>query len=435
VIRLAVRAPEEAAEPVLAALVELAPAGLEQVDGPGWVEFVLYGEACALPLGPGSAELGGARVAVRAEEVADDWADRWRGFHRPVLVGGRLWVRPPWEAPGRPGVEDVVVDPGRAFGTGAHPTTRGCLELLLELPPRGALADAGCGSGVLAIAAARLGFAPVTAWDIDPAALDATRANADLNRVRLDGVALRDLRADGLPDADVVVANLTRPLLLELAARPKRPRVLIASGVLEREAAEVARAFGPLEERRRLASEGWATLRLERPRVRKRGRRDAGQTGEARPGRAYTCTMTLEERLKADIAAGLKAGDRQRVHALRLVLSELQKAHKEARDGADEPAVLRRERKRRLEAADAYAGAGRDDLAAAERFEAELIEGYLPAQLSEAELQAIVGDAVAETGASSPKEMGKVMSVVMARVEGRADGKRVSGLVREKLTA
>jgi uncharacterized protein YqeY len=145
--------------------------------------------------------------------------------------------------------------------------------------------------------------------------------------------------------------------------------------------------------------------------------------------------MTLEERLKDDIAAALKAGDRRRVHALRLVLAELQKAHKDARDGADELAVLRRERKRRLEAEDAYAGAGRDDLAAAERFEAELIEGYLPAELSEAELQAIVGDAVAETGASSPKEMGKVMSVVMDRVEGRADGKRVSGLVREKLTA
>lgn len=145
--------------------------------------------------------------------------------------------------------------------------------------------------------------------------------------------------------------------------------------------------------------------------------------------------MTLEERLKADATAALKGGDRARVHALRLVLSEVQKAHKESGGRADEQAVLRRERKRRMEAAEAYAAAGRDDLASGERSEAEVIEAYLPAELSDAELHAIVGDAVAETGASSPKEMGRVMSLVMERVEGRADGKRVSGLVREKLTA
>lgn len=143
--------------------------------------------------------------------------------------------------------------------------------------------------------------------------------------------------------------------------------------------------------------------------------------------------MTLEERLKSDTAAALKAGDRPRVDALRLVLSEVQKAHKDS-GRVDELGVLRRERKRRLEAAEAYGGAGRDDLARAERFEAEVIERYLPAELSDDELRAIVGDAVAETGASSPKEMGRVMSVVMERVEGRADGRRVSGLVKETLT-
>jgi uncharacterized protein len=144
--------------------------------------------------------------------------------------------------------------------------------------------------------------------------------------------------------------------------------------------------------------------------------------------------MTLEERLKADTNTALKGGDRARVQALRLVLSELQKAHKEG-GSVDEKAVLRRERKRRLEAAEAYGAAGREDLAAGERDEAVVIEGYLPAELSDDELHAIVGDAVAETGASSPKEMGRVMALVMDRVEGRADGKRVSGLVREKLTA
>jgi uncharacterized protein len=131
------------------------------------------------------------------------------------------------------------------------------------------------------------------------------------------------------------------------------------------------------------------------------------------------------------VSASLKAGDRERVGALRLIVNELQKA---AKDGnADEVAVLQRERKRRLEAADAYREAARDDLADAEEREALIIEAYMPAQISDEELRAIVGDAVAETGASSPKEMGKVMSAVMPQVKGRADGKRVSAIVQELL--
>jgi uncharacterized protein len=147
--------------------------------------------------------------------------------------------------------------------------------------------------------------------------------------------------------------------------------------------------------------------------------------------------VTLLERVKSDITAAMKSGERERVGALRLVSSELQKAHKEATAGseADEVAVLQRERKRRVEAAEAYREAGRDDLASQEESEAALIEGYLPAQLSDDELHAIVGDVVAETGASSPKEMGQVMSQVMPRLQGRADGKRVSAIVREKLQA
>jgi uncharacterized protein YqeY len=146
--------------------------------------------------------------------------------------------------------------------------------------------------------------------------------------------------------------------------------------------------------------------------------------------------MSVLDRVKSDATDALKAGDRERASALRLVASELQKAHKEAAgDEVDEVAVLQRERKRRLESAEAYHGGGREDLAAGEEGEAALIEAYLPAQLSDDELHAIVGDAVAETGASSPKEMGRVMSLVMGRVQGRADGKRVSALVREKLTA
>jgi uncharacterized protein len=146
--------------------------------------------------------------------------------------------------------------------------------------------------------------------------------------------------------------------------------------------------------------------------------------------------MTLLEQVQSDATAALKAGERDRVGALRLIVSELQKAHKEASGSeADEVAVLQRERKRRLESAEAYRDAGRDDLAVTEESEAELIAEYLPEQLSDDELHAIVGDAVAESGATSPKEMGQVMSLVMPRVQGRADGKRVSALVKEKLTA
>ena len=141
--------------------------------------------------------------------------------------------------------------------------------------------------------------------------------------------------------------------------------------------------------------------------------------------------MTIAETVKADVSAAMKAGERDRVGALRLVLSELQKA---AKDGdADELAVLRRERKRRHEAARAYREGGRDDLARAEESEAQLIDAYLPAELPDEQLAAIVQRVVAETGASEPKDMGRVMGQVMAEVDGRADGRRVQALVKEAL--
>ena len=132
------------------------------------------------------------------------------------------------------------------------------------------------------------------------------------------------------------------------------------------------------------------------------------------------------------MTASLKAGDREKANALRLIANELQKAAKEGND--DEVAVLQRERKRRLEAAEAYRDAEREDLADGEEREAAIIEAYMPQQLSDEDLRAIVGDVVAESGASSPREMGKVMSAVMPQVKGRADGKRVSAMVQELLT-
>ena len=143
--------------------------------------------------------------------------------------------------------------------------------------------------------------------------------------------------------------------------------------------------------------------------------------------------MELTEQVRTDINAAMKAGERERAGALRLVLSELQKAAKDGSD--DELAVLRRERKRRLEAAEQFRTAGRAELAAQEEAEAGLIDGYLPAELGDSELDTMVTEAIAETGASDPKDMGQVMKVVMARAAGRADGKRVSARVREALGA
>lgn len=251
------------AEAVLAALLELAPSGLEQIDGEGWVEYALYGTPGELPSLPeGEADVAGVRVTVRGEEVPDDWAERWKRFHVPVLVGGRLYVRPPWEQPAiRPGVDEIVIDPAQAFGTGSHSTTRLCLELLLELDASGSFADLGCGSGVLSIAAAKLGFKPVMAVDSDAAAVDATLTNARENGVQVEATRW-DLRNQRPPAARTIAANLMRPLLLQLAPRLEPPEQLVLSGLLDHEADEVAAAFAPLRETRRLSEKGWTALLL-----------------------------------------------------------------------------------------------------------------------------------------------------------------------------
>jgi uncharacterized protein YqeY len=147
--------------------------------------------------------------------------------------------------------------------------------------------------------------------------------------------------------------------------------------------------------------------------------------------------LSITERIQADATAAAKAHDRERLAALRLLLDALNKEAKEARGTLDEQreiAVLKRERKRRAEAAEAYRNGGREDAAASEEAEAEIIEAYLPAEISDAELEALVADALSETGAASQKEMGKVMSAVMSKAGGRADGRRVSELVRSKLS-
>lgn len=230
-------------------LVDLFADGFEERDVGDGVELAAYtsrADAMALlaPLGP-----------VSETPVVDGWENAWKDFHRPIRVGP-LWIGPPWEAPDADAV-GVVIDPGRAFGTGAHPTTRLCLQLLLEVEP-GSLADLGCGSGVLAVAAARLGFSPVLALDSDEAAVAATRANAGVNGVAVETL-LADVCADPLPVVEVAVANVAREPA-ERAAERFGGRVFVASGYL---AAERPAPRGWRVVTRR-ESEGWAADLLAR---------------------------------------------------------------------------------------------------------------------------------------------------------------------------
>ena len=272
-IRLAVRCDPARAEEVLAELTVLAPGGVEERSGPGWVEYAIYGAAGEIPdIGELEAAAGDGFVSVSSSEVADDWADRWREYHRPVLAGDRVWLRPPWEEP-REGTLDVAIDPGRAFGTGAHPTTRLCIELMLEIPeserPGQELLDLGTGSGVLAIAARRLGWERVRACDNDPASLEAAAENAAANGVEIE-LDRCDLRKGLPPLAPIVVANLTAPLLRIVAGgltEENAPQTLICSGLLATEADYVAQAFatvGLAEADRRVIGD-WAGLFLSRP--------------------------------------------------------------------------------------------------------------------------------------------------------------------------
>lgn len=270
-IRLAVRCPAPSSELVLAALLELSPAGVEQSDHGDTTEFAVYGAPGEVPdLGGEVAEIGGVRVQVSTEHLADDWAERWKTFHKPAVLAGRYRVRPPWLEP-KAELEDIVIDPGRAFGTAAHPTTRLCAELLIDLAgreqPAGALLDLGTGSGVLAIIATRLGWGPVLGVDHETAALEAAAANAEANRVALELRRL-DLRREEVPAAPVVLANLTADLLaivaVAYARQAARPRRLLCSGLLSEQVAAIEAAFwdaGLVTETCREQS-GWAALAL-----------------------------------------------------------------------------------------------------------------------------------------------------------------------------
>lgn len=234
---------ESDAEIARARLLEIVPGGFEEIAGGGWIELAAYTDRA------GEARMRDAFAAVVVRLVAGGWENRWREFHRPVHVAG-LWIGPPWEwtTATEPA---VVVDPGRAFGTGAHPTTRACIELLARLD-RGRLLDAGCGSGVVAVAAVRLGYAPVLAVDADPVAVEVARATARRNGVSVE-VRQADVLVDWIGEADVIVANIELGVVEALLRRRSAPTA-VTSGYL---ACDAPRTVGWARVAR-LKLEGWA---------------------------------------------------------------------------------------------------------------------------------------------------------------------------------
>jgi ribosomal protein L11 methyltransferase len=230
-------------------MINLFPAGFEECEGDDLLELAVYKDA-------GSAEeLSNVFGPVFTAPIEPGWEERWKEFHQPVRLG-RLWVGPPWERPDDD-VVPVVIDPGRAFGTGAHPTTRMSLEFLCSLEPAGLL-DVGCGSGVVAIAAAKLGFSPVVAVDLDETAVGATRTNAAMNDVVVETMCA-DALVHALPALDVAVANIALQAVEEVAAR-LRTRMLVASGYLANQRPRTS-SWRAVERRE---SEGWAADLLER---------------------------------------------------------------------------------------------------------------------------------------------------------------------------
>jgi ribosomal protein L11 methyltransferase len=247
--RVSITVPERRAEEARAQMIELFPEGFEERELAGDVELAAYTDA------GGEERLSLVFGGARGDTVETGWENRWRRYHRPASIGP-LWVGPPWLEP-PPDAVAVVIDPGRAFGTGAHATTRLCLELLLDFE-RSSLLDVGCGSGVLAIAAAKLGFAPVMGVDFDPAALDATKRNAKQNAVEVTVLAL-DADEEPLPAADAAVVNISLAAVERIVPRVGAGAVL-TSGYLEPERPVLA-GYRHLERR---AVEGWAADRYAR---------------------------------------------------------------------------------------------------------------------------------------------------------------------------
>jgi ribosomal protein L11 methyltransferase len=255
----------ENVETVLDRLVLVAPRGVHELPGETTVELLLYGEDDELAE---AEELSSREPLVQRLVTADapgDWRARRAHTHRPQRIGERLVVRPAWAPPSddSPPRVEIVLDTEDAFGTGSHPTTRGCLEAVEALAPGASLADLGSGSGVVAVAAALLGWGRVVAVDINPASIEATRANAALNAVEIDALVL-DLAREPPPAAQTLVANVPLPIHAEIASHLAGvlPRSLIASGVPADGLDALLDAYAglSLEPARRRVLDGWAVV-------------------------------------------------------------------------------------------------------------------------------------------------------------------------------
>ena len=260
------RVPASALEDVLDRLLPTVPGGVREVPaGEGEVELFMRGDGL-----PSLAEIVAAAdptpYEISERQVSDDWRERRLADYRPEVIGERLVVRPDWAPVAAPGLIDISLTDVGAFGEGAHPTTRGCLELLLGLEPAGSFADLGCGSGVLAILAARLGWDPVVAVDLLPASVEAARANAEHNRVSIE-VDLADLASESVPAVDAFAANVPSEIHQVIAAGGAggARSVLVSGFGADRADAVIGTyAIAGLCERRRAQRSGWVLCELVR---------------------------------------------------------------------------------------------------------------------------------------------------------------------------
>jgi ribosomal protein L11 methyltransferase len=230
---IAIRVPADAVEGVLDRLLPLVPGGVRELPEGDDVQLLIRGHE--LPSRPELERAAGhLRREIVERAVSDDWRERRLADYQPLLIGGRLLVAPEWApaAPASCGPDsiEIVLSEDAAFGVGTHPTTYTCLELLLELEPQGAFADLGCGTGVLAILAAKLGWEPVRAIDLQPAIVAAAAANARRNSVMV-ATGVGDVRC-GVPATAGLAANVPASVHVMLAAGLARPlpRVALLSG-------------------------------------------------------------------------------------------------------------------------------------------------------------------------------------------------------------
>ncbi len=265
-VEVSVRVATEQVEAAELAVGEFSPGGFQQEDDDDGARFAVFlpagdeGRFTSWLAGAGIDVVGEPRVAI----VPGDWDERWKQFHQSVVIGD-LWVGPPWQLDDAPdGMRKIVIEPAQGFGTGAHPTTRLVLTLLQQ-QPKASVLDLGCGSGVLAIAAAKLGFGPVTAVDNDPVAIESTLDNLRRNDVdTLVKARVLDALQDDIPRADIVLANVLLEPLVRIAPKMTAPR-LVLSGLLRSQVDDCVAAYEQvgyvLRERR--DRDGWAAIVLE----------------------------------------------------------------------------------------------------------------------------------------------------------------------------